>query len=780
MGKILMLATANIKENKGQSVSLTVLVFIAALLLNTGLLTVLNFSNSFDLKAEQLNSPHVIVLMPESIYRESYSAYFNSYSGVTGTLCENTVLLPLAGFKYDNGTQSKTVVVMNASCEREVMKVSFIGETLSAGEHSIYVPYLLQTGGGYGLGDDFALTFAGMEYHFTIAGFTEDIVFSTINSSSIGFYLPEAVYYHFIEELNNDTVKGVMLSAVLEDSTNASRMISDFMESQITSEDFSYVLTGTTNVVRSSRTLTADIASMIIVAVAFVIVFISLIVIRFRIADSIEDGMTNIGVLKACGYTSRQIIGFFALQFSLLSMIGAVLGIGTSYLVLPLLSDSFSVQSGLIWAQGFDPMISFSGLCFLLLVVLSTSWISASRVNNLHPILALRGGIRTHNFRVNRFPLDTTRGNLHVLLSLKRIAQNLKQHGSIALIMTAVCFVAVFGLIMYNNFVISDGAIRLISGECPDVQVEMNANTENNTLLTHIAARTGVRKAIYYGYAACIIDYQEVLAYVTEDFEQTETEMLYEGRHPKHDNETAFNGYLAEILGKQIGDTVTITMGSVKEDYLLTGLFQTSNYLGMDIEMTRSGVERLQADYQWSNINIYLSDDTDAKEFIDELQGLNDQRISSTQDFQEFLGTFINSYASIVRILVTVLMVIVSLVILLILYLVIKATILREKRVLGIQKAVGFTTGQLMWQIALMFIPSVAFGVAAGGIAGYFATNPLLSFIFKRIGIIKVNFTISPIWVVFLSVGILLLAYAVSMLVAWRIRKISAYTLISE
>lgn len=780
MGKIIILVRANIRENKGQSTSLIVLVFIAALLLNLGLLISINFTNSFDLKAKQLNSPRVNILMPESVYHDSYLTYLNSYSGITETQLEDILLFSNAGFKYGNGSQSKGVVVMNISNKREVMKVSFIGETLPAGERSIYVPYLLQTGGGYRLGDDFILTYAGIEYQFQIAGFTEDIVLSTINSSQIGFYLSEEAYHYFSEKLNDDTVKGVILSVVLEERVNAAKMISEFMENKIAPDDFPYVSTENSEPVRSARTLTAGIGSMIIVAIAIIIMIICLIVIRFRIDNSIEDGMANIGALKALGYMSRQIIGFITLQFFLLAIIGTLLGIAVSYFVLPVLSDSFSVQSGLIWKQGFDPFISLFCLCFILLVVFIISWFSASRINKLHPITALRQGLGTHSFRKNRFPLDKSKGNLNSILSMKRIVQNPKQHASIVLIIAAICFVAVVGLIMYNNFVIDDGALRLIIGERPDVQVNLNPNTENHTLLTDLADTDGVRKVIYYGYAACIIEYQEILAYIAEDFEKTESEMLYEGRHPKHNNEVAFNGYLAGLLDKKIGDTITITMGREKAEYILTGLFQTSNYLGMDIEMTADGVKRLQPDYRWTNIIIYLFNNKDVKTFIDELNNQDDQRILNILDFEEYVGTFMNSYASIVNILVIVVMIISAMVIMLILYLVIKTMILREKRSLGIQKAVGYTTWQLMQQISFTFLPVVSVGVILGGIIGYFATNPILSVVFKNIGIVKVSFSISPLWVVFLCVGILLFAYIVSMIIAWRIRKISVYALISE
>ena len=77
--------------------------------------------------------------------------------------------------------------------------------------------------------------------------------------------------------------------------------------------------------VKSVSTLTINMVAMILVAFAAVIVLVSLIVIKFRVTNSIDDGIVNIGVLKAIGYTSRQILASIALQFMLIAFLGVSL-----------------------------------------------------------------------------------------------------------------------------------------------------------------------------------------------------------------------------------------------------------------------------------------------------------------------------------------------------------------------------------------------------------------------------------------------------------------------
>ena len=81
---------------------------------------------------------------------------------------------------------------------------------------------------------------------------------------------------------------------------------------------------------------------------------VSLIVIKFRVSNSIEDGMANIGVLKAIGYTSGQILSSIILQFILIALSASVVGIALSYVLMPFIGGIISTLSGLVWVQSFD------------------------------------------------------------------------------------------------------------------------------------------------------------------------------------------------------------------------------------------------------------------------------------------------------------------------------------------------------------------------------------------------------------------------------------------
>jgi len=213
---------------------------------------------------------------------------------------------------------------------------------------------------------------------------------------------------------------------------------------------------------------------------------------------------------------------------------------------------------------------------------------------------------------------------------------------------------------------------------------------------------------------------------------------------------------------------------------LITGTMQLMNGYGINMLMTYDGLLTIQNDYEFDRIYIYLTEGADVKTFIESVKSQEGNIFSSTVDMNELIDAQFSQYGSIFAAVAAVILFITVVIVILVLYMVIKTMILRKKQEFGIQKATGFTTFQLMNQITFNYIPVILLGVLLGGVGGYFGLNPLFAALVRRAGIVKVNLP-SPIsWTIATCVSLVILAYLVSMLIAWRIRKISAYALMSD
>lgn len=788
MGKIFRLAMANIRKGKGQASSFILIILIGALMLYLGMVTAFEYVNNFDKKAEQLCSPDLV-----------FSAQTDSRGFVeefTGRLLEDDrvaevesgpALIADCKFSYGGGEQNRVAVVLDKSRDVKLAKWAMVEESGLTGEYAIYLPYLFQTAGVSGIGDDFDITFNRLglpeeKMRFTVAGFYEDTYFSTINNTTTGFLMDHEGYERLAEALG-DSVRGTLVSVNAVNAEDAERIVSNYKT--IMKELLPAGRIGDSShyeVVKSARTITSSIGSIVIVAFSILLIAIALVVVKFRIGNSVEEEMQNIGALKAIGYTSRQIILSFLIQFSFLALIGSLLGLLGGFLVLPLLSHMFATQTGILWKLAFSVPAALATVAGIQLPVLLVAFMSANRVRRLHPITALRFGVTTHSFRRNPFPLEKIRGSLNLLLAAKQLAHNKGRSFLVGAIIAVVTFAAVFAGVLYVNISVKEEIfLNLTMGDTVNVRLRAKAEEDAAELLAEVRAEENVKKSFYYfeGTAVCEDDY-EVYCYVADDFEQVENRgWNYKGRFAKYENEVCLGGLLAKKLGKDVGDTLTLRLNDVEQEYLITGLIQGSNYLGQDLCLTGDGYRRLAENFRYTDISVYLREGTDSAAFIEGMEASSDN-IALSINREALVKSSMGIYSVIIGILAKIIDLITALVVVLVLYLVIKTTLNRQKRELAIKKAIGFTTGQLALQNACSFLPVIMAGSAAGCVCGYLLINPFLSLLFAQVGLVKVEFLIPAAMLAGIFAAITGVGFTVSLLVSARIRRITPYTLLCE
>jgi putative ABC transport system permease protein len=289
-----------------------------------------------------------------------------------------------------------------------------------------------------------------------------------------------------------------------------------------------------------------------------------------------------------------------------------------------------------------------------------------------------------------------------------------------------------------------------------------------------------VLKAFGYQDASLLADGYMVSAFIAVDFGQQESNMLYLGRYPKHRNEAAISGLLSEATGKQVGDYITVRRGDVEQQMLITGITQLMQGGGINMLMTFDGFRTMQSDYQFDQVYVYLAVGIDAGRFLEGVTATEGGIYTDTVDIQELIDAQFGQFGQIFAAVALSILVVTALVITLVLYMVIRTMILRRRREFGIQKALGFSTGQLMAQVALGFTPMVMVGVALGALAGYFGFNPLFATLTHSAGIIQTDLPVPALWTAYTCLALSAYAYLVSLLVPWRIRHISPYALVNE
>lgn len=774
-----MITFSNIKYNKSQIISFFILITIATMLMNIGISTYKDCSDSFDRTAKKLNAPDGLVTVQKSGCKPEMYDYLKTNDKVKKYESYDVILANIS-FKYNDGDVTNTGVFMSNSHRGSMGKNEITSKSNTKYSDGIYVPYIFNASGKYELGDKIRFKIGPDNYTFRIQGFFNNIYYGSINLSVVGFYMPDNIYNQLVQKLGTDYEGKVFQYQLKNNKDNRQFMAHYYTKCSELAGNCLYTR-AYYSLAKSARNMTSNVGGTLIIAFSIIILIVSLIVVKFRIDNSIDEDMTSIGAMKATGYTTNQIRLSYLLQFSLITIAGIITGLVISIMVIPLIAHALSSQSGMIWNNKVNVLVLLFVIITILMMVIITVLTTTYKINHIYPIIALRNGIDTHNFKKNHLPIASSHGNIHLILGLKNVFQNMKQNIIILIIMIATTFSLGFAGVLYYNISVNPQIfIDAVVGEVPDIQLVMHPDKVNNSIITDLNSDKKVENAIYWNDGRIVIKDSFVYMNISDDFDKAIGRECYKGRYPKHDNEIAIGGAVAQDIHKDIGDTITCSYGENEYSYIITGLVQSSSNLGYVGKLTINGYKHINKTFSNNMINVYLKKETSASAYVSQLQKKYGNDVDEIINMNKTMNGMFGMYTNLVTIIGLAILIITCLIDALILYLLIKSYIIRSKTELGIQKALGYTSFSLIMQIMLSFIPVVITGILIGAVLTKLSTNSFLCVVFRSLGVMRLDFVITPLLLIIVSSILIVFSILIVLLVSQRIRKISSISLITE
>lgn len=321
------------------------------------------------------------------------------------------------------------------------------------------------------------------------------------------------------------------------------------------------------------------------------------------------------------------------------------------------------------------------------------------------------------------------------------------------------------------------------------------------------------------------------LAVIFDNFDETENLHLIEGRYPQHDNEIMVAYGIVQKEGYSLGDSIKVIGDGTEISYIITGVVNSMNNGGKQLYFTSDGFKRAFPSDRPSVVEIYLNENIDRHKFSEKLTGLYGgsvedaigenisednyedriQRVAEEKmaqlislygvtdvDYSIKIGDDIisrNSEKFIIRDIsslhdlaegqlgpVAVAMKAVSAVIVafslivsaVILSSIAGTTVRRKRKELGIMKAMGYTSKNLMQQIAFRIMPITFIAVIIASVCSVLLVNLFGLTMFSVI--LEINY-----WIMIpIDICILLFCYLVTYISASKIKEISVTELMSE
>lgn len=778
MRKSYLLARSNLRRAKGQTTAIIVLIFLAALMLNLWLMLSMDYRRNFERCHDRLNAEHVTMAVDgDTNEMREFITEILKEDKRTSEFFLDSVMHMVGSFEYNGGEMNSELIFMEkeAALSREVGKIEIIED--SGYTSGIYMPVLYRSD-SISVGKTVDISIGSRKMSYIVCGFFNSAMMGSHNCSMCGVLLTEDCYRELEEA--GCAPRATLCSIRLhdkEESENYDAMLKDAVSTRYPT---ARTVSNTYALVSQSRYISQMICSGIVSAMACFILIIALVVIASNIINYIQENMKNLGALKAMGYTSRQLVSALQLQFTGIALAVALTGAGVSYTLFPFINEMMISQTGIPYEIHFLPVPFFLTLALLGGTVSCVVWVSSRRIRKVEPIVALRQGVQTHTFKRNHVPLEKTQVPLNLALALKTMMSGMKHNVTICITMLVLSLVAVFSGLMVRNMIMdSTPFLDMIVGEIADSCINIEAEAEERFLM-EMNTDDRVRKIyLYHSLQVTHTGGDVLMATLADDFSKVNNQkVMIEGRFPEYDNEVAVAAKYAVEKGLKTGDEISLTVDGKQGDYIISGFEQISNNLGKDCLLTREGYERLGG---LENTSYYLNlmDDTDIEAFNAEVKEKFGDKVNATIDINATVKGGSSVYVSLMKMIVIALLVLSVLVITFVLYLLVRTMVSNKKRDYGVLKALGFTTGQLIRQTAMSFMPAVIFSTVVGVVVCSFIINPLTAMFLGNIGIVKCTFTV-PVWYNILAgMGMILSAFAIACLLSLKIKKITPRTLLA-
>ncbi|MCM1267052.1 MAG: ABC transporter permease [Bacteroidales bacterium] len=744
MKKLATLIIHNLKKAKGQYLSFGIFICLTAFIINIALVLAFQTFDAYDDLFDELDTADVNFIIPKMQDNEDLLAEVEEIDGVSlaekhGGLFTSVTVREFAGSDFDMNT-----VFYNIDEER-TLNLLDIQKDAGAADDSAYIPLYMRELGGFAEKSDITYSIDGREHTYPVGGIVQEMQYGNYGTGLIGGYLPEALYEELAEEYDGSAVTEYSVRADKNADLNE---LKNGISEMIKDKGIALISIGDRATAKQTRTMVCTLLIVIFLALAAIILVVSIFLSNFRIKSAIEDELAQMGVLKAIGYTSNMIIAATVMPYVLVGALAAIAGIAASYAVLPFVAGILAVQSGFSYTPVFDITATLITGLILIFAILLFSYLSAGKIYKLEPINAIRGVVGAESAGQNILLFIVSFG-IMVLLSFA-------------------------GTLLYNVTIKPDNFMNTLSEELPSViftaedgkMAELKELLENDT-----------RVSLLLEYASVPVSYTDgsLTAFVCEDFSKVTNDICYEGRSPEKENEIAVGNALADDY--PIGGKIEITVGSKAEDYTVTGYIQSVNNAGAVCQLTGKGYEKIGE--KPDSVNVYLHE-KEAGAFIKEYEEKYDTVVKASVNFEQMNENGQKMYTGIVSAVVLVLFVISVLMVLLVMYVIINSMLSRRRQEFGIYKAIGYTNRQLTMKTALAFIPVVAGASFISAAAGLWYLPAIDNVIFSLIGAVKNHFEVSILILIAFAAAFTAAAFIISVLLSAPIKKITAYSLLKD
>lgn len=617
------------------------------------------------------------------------------------------------------------------------------GQTSSLNKGEIYISPSLLSMFNIAIGDEIDFTIArfGNSRTFKVKGTFED---PFMGSSMIGmksFLITEQDYeeislmieqagidalartgqmYHIVQD-EQSSLNNVQLNQLINEHSNL-EMYTEFVHSKEAITGFMLLL--------------QNVFTALFLIFALVLLVVSMIMISYSIASSIEIDYKDMAILKTVGYDGKQLRSNLKIQYLAILMLGMLTGMMLSISTVPIISSIMVEFSGIL--TPFTPHIDLWVICILMMFILFYSFIhiKTRRINTIHPLAIIKEE-ESDFYDTKKAVIKLHKRWLLTRISLRQLMSAKRRYVSVLIsAILLVCFTSMIGRM--NTWLGPDGK-GLMDAFHPadlDIGVQLVGNQDVNDVVKIIQQSTTITDYYALAMPSVIVDGVDYTANIITEPERFH---IREGTTSREVDEIVITNTIAIDRNLSINDRVIVTYHGKSASYRISGIYQCANDMGGNIGMNKEGFQRIGNDTSdlWCH-HYFLGEDEYKENITDELNKVFGGDVYIHEN--TWPGLF--SVISAMQVLIILMYVITGIFILIVTILTMNKFFLTEKRNLSIYKSLGYTTRQLRTTFAIRYGIVAMLGSVIGIMMSVLVTDYAIGNLMALYGIS--NFTSHP------------------------------------
>lgn len=694
-----------LKKKKLQFIVLGLILAFAAMLLSTCLsfsieveqYTNERFSRDYNsdliLYATEGTSEYITPLLDEHDSSAVLTTYNGYFIDTLAMYHEETLLsdyiTPLFALEVDN--------YETMPFQMDVVK----GNTSTSGPEigEVWVQKIVADIHNIKVGDTFSIKNTSNE--FKVSALVND------NTKPVSMTLGSFIYFNKADREVFENQEPLELISITSDQDIDT--LSQWIEKQYTKEHYA-ILKSTLNELRIKATLMTSLISKLGTLSSLFMFLITIIIVLFFIRNTILNEYAAIGTYKSVGFSTAEIMGFYMKAYSVVGIfsiiIGALLGLPVSIFIGNIVMEYIGTYH---LSTASIPRVILV-ILFTSLLLLASIYLALRRIGKISPVDAFRVGTTSTKAKLKKSLIKSAHSSFSMAIN-----DIFKYRNRSLLIIVVVTFSFYIGIMLINMcsafdhmednataWVAQPKSNCFLSKDNQAIPDDLLSYVENSPYVDSYITGTGANYAdlqVSSEDSSINVKYANIMVLNTYDYDLTGIKYA-KGRPPQNKNEVALDSTTLKDSDYTIGDTISLTINDVTDNYLITGIF--NSMMTPCLAFVNDAFAEFPEESYNTSIGVNLKNAADAKAFEEDFKNtFPDYRYSTMKDIVD------NVKQSIMSIMIPVTMIIIGIFCSFTLLNIINLIIMNnneQQKNFGIMKAFGFTNGYIIRRNVLRII----------------------------------------------------------------------------